>query len=490
MKSIGNALRWIVGILCLLSGLYGIVQIPVFGIFCMLFGISLLPAVWRSIEKRYTVKPGVAAAVPALFFVMMCFTVPKPETLYATGEKGAVVSQEREALTGETEEATKDSQMTAEVEVTVTPEVTVIPEVTESLETGEQGEIQEMKVHFLDVGQGLSVFAQCGDQNLIYDGGDRKTSSFVVAYLKEQGVTTLDYVISSHYDADHVYGLIGCINAFDVKKVIASNYEHDSETYEKFVRAADEKGLAIEYPSVGTSYAFGSGSFTILAPEEVSAQESNENSVAIKLVNGENSFLFTGDAESKSEASMCASGLDLSCDVLVPGHHGSATATSWEFLQAAVPEYAVISCGVGNSYGHPHKDTMDKLESMGVSVYRTDRQGTIVVTSDGKELSWNQEPCNDYTPGDPEDEGTQPAGEEQTEQIPKISESYQESEAEVGEVPATETAPVQEEQVWISATGSKYHNKPDCGNTNPDNARQMSRSEAENSGYEACKKCY
>lgn len=241
---------------------------------------------------------------------------------------------------------------------------------------------------------------------------------------------------------------------------------------------------------MGTSYAFGSGSFTILAPEEVSAQESNENSVAIKLVNGENSFLFTGDAESKSEASMCASGLDLSCDVLVPGHHGSATATSWEFLQAAVPEYAVISCGVGNSYGHPHKDTMDKLESMGVSVYRTDRQGTIVVTSDGKELSWNQEPCNDYTPGDPEDEGTQPAGEEQTEQIPKISESYQESEAEVGEVPATETAPVQEEQVWISATGSKYHNKPDCGNMNPDNARQMSRSEAENSGYEACKKCY
>ena len=151
---------------------------------------------------------------------------------------------------------------------------------------------------------------------------------------------------------------------------------------------------------------------------------------------------------------MCV-GLGSFRDVLVPVHYLASTATSWEFLQVAVPEYAVISC-VGNSYGHPHKDTMDKLESMGVSVYRTDRQGTIVVTSDGKELSWNQEPCNDYTPGDPEDEGTL-AGEEQTEQIPKISESYQESEAEVGEVPATETAPVQEEQVWISATGSKYH---------------------------------
>lgn len=487
MKSIGNALRWIAGILCLLSGLYGISQIPVFGIFCMLFGISLLPAVWRSIEKRYTVKPGVAAAVPALFFVMMCFTVPKPDTLYAASENGQTVSQEREALTGETAESTKTPQETAEAEVTATPEATETPQMNP--ETEEQGELQEMKVHFLDVGQGLSVFVQCGDQNLIYDGGDRKTSSFVVAYLKEQGVTTLDYVISSHYDADHVYGLIGCINAFDVKKVIASNYEHDSETYEKFVQAVEEKGLTIEYPSVGTSYGFGSGNFTILAPETVSAQESNENSVAVKLVNGENSFLFTGDAESKSEASMCASGLDLSSDVLVPGHHGSATATSWEFLQETVPEYAVISCGEGNSYGHPHKDTMDKLEAMGVSVYRTDRQGTIVVTSDGKELSWDQEPCNDYTPGDPEDEGTQPTENAETRLQPSETPQMNSGAEETGEqIAEDEEQPG--EQVWISATGSKYHNKPDCGNMNPDNARQISRSEAKNGGYEACKKCY
>ena len=104
---------------------------------------------------------------------------------------------------------------------------------------------------------------------------------------------------------------------------------------------------------------------------------------------------------------MCESGIDLSCDVLVPGHHGSATATSWNFLQATVPEYAVISCGKDNQYGHPDKDVMDKLESMDIHVYRTDKQGTIVAVSDGTTITWNQEPCNDYSPGDKEDKGTQ-----------------------------------------------------------------------------------
>ena len=117
----------------------------------------------------------------------------------------------------------------------------------------------------------------------------------------------------------------------------------------------------MQHPAVGTEFSFGTGSFQILAPATIDPDDSNKNSVAIKLTNGDNSFIFTGDAESTSEAAMCASGIDLSCDVLVPGHHGSATATSWDFLQATVPEYAVISCGNDNQYGHPAKDVMDKL---------------------------------------------------------------------------------------------------------------------------------
>lgn len=258
----------------------------------------------------------------------------------------------------------------------------------------------DMTVHFLDVGQGLAILVQSEGETLIYDGGEKKHSSYVVSYLQNQGVETIDYLISSHYDSDHVSGLIGCLNAFDVECVISSDYVHESKTYESFVNAVEAEGLTMEHPAVGTEYAFGSGKFVILGPESIDEDDSNANSVVIKLVNGEHSFIFTGDAENKNESAMCQSGIDLKCDVLVPGHHGSATATSWEFLEDTLPEYAVISCGEGNSYGHPHEETMEKLESANVEVFRTDIQGTIIASSDGKSLTWNQEPCNDYTSGD------------------------------------------------------------------------------------------
>lgn len=345
----------------------------------------------------------------------------------------------------------------------------------------------EMKVHFLDVGQGLSILVQSEGKTMIYDGGDKKTSSFVVAYLKDQGVTKIDYLISSHYDADHMAGLIGCLNAFDVKHVISSNYVHTSKLYKSFVKAVKSDGLKMQHPKVGKTFSFGSGSFEILAPSKIETKGSNNNSVAIKLVNGQNSFVFTGDAEHESEAAMCASGIDLSCDVLVPGHHGSATASSWDFLQKTVPEYAIISCGKNNKYGHPDKDTMDKLQSMGIQVYRTDKQGTIVAASNGTDISWSAEACNDYTPGDEEDQGTQPAG------TTSGSSTAAGTTASAVSGNSNNTAiagDASTEQVWVSATGSKYHRINNCGRMNPNNARQETRAQAEAEGLGPCSKCY
>lgn len=344
----------------------------------------------------------------------------------------------------------------------------------------------ELKVHFLNVGQGLSVLVQSEGQTLIYDGGDRKTSSFVVSYLKEQQVESIDYLVSSHYDSDHMAGLIGCLKAFDVKNVISSDYVHDSQLYTSFVNAVEDKGLQMQHPSVGTTFQFGSASFEILAPSSINPSDSNNNSVAIKVTNGNNSIVLTGDAESPSEAAMCSTGIDLSCDVLVLGHHGSATATSWDFLQATIPEYAVVSCGTDNQYGHPDKDTMDKLQSMGIQVYRTDKQGTITVTSDGTNLTWSTEPCNDYSPGDSNDQGTQPAT-QQSQPTEEVSQPDPQ--------PTVEQTPVvantgNENMVWVSETGSKYHRINNCGRMNPDKAVQMSQSDAEARGLEPCKKCY
>ena len=138
----------------------------------------------------------------------------------------------------------------------------------------------------------------------------------------------------------------------------------------------------------------------MLAPVQ-SYDDNNNNSIVLRLDYGDNSFLFTGDAESQAEADILASGADVEADVLKVGHHGSSTSTSDEFLAAVSPEYAVISCGEGNSYGHPHAETLNKLRQNGITVYRTDEQGTIVAESDGREITWSSSPSDTWQSGEP-----------------------------------------------------------------------------------------
>lgn len=495
-----NILRYIFGVFLIIGGLGNLSASVPFGLLITFAGIFIFPFVWKLLGKRMSFARWLPFLVPLLFFIAATPFVPASSVQSRT----IVVTDETDA----TDSSVTD---TPEATPTETPTAAPTPEETETPTPEPTKEAGEMKVHFLDVGQGLSILVQSGGQTMIYDGGDKSTSSFVVSYLQKQNVTTIDYLISSHYDSDHMAGLIGCLSAFDVKNVISSDYEHDSKLYQSFIQAVADQGLTMQHPAVGTEFSFGTGSFQILAPATIDPDDSNKNSVAIKLTNGDNSFIFTGDAESTSEAAMCASGIDLSCDVLVPGHHGSATATSWDFLQATVPEYAVISCGKDNQYGHPAKDVMDKLESMDIQVYRTDEQGTIVAVSDGTTITWNQEPCNDYTPGEKEDQGTQTQKAEtenssssgtNTGKSGKSSSKSKAADASAGssiqitatpqvtEAPQDTSSTSNEEMVWITATGSKYHNKNNCGRTDPSKASEISRSEAESRGYEPCKKCF
>jgi len=387
-----------------------------------------------------------------LLFLMACNSSPKaiPSTEKTT-------NVETETITSETQ-----TESATETQTELITETETIVEPVES----------DMTVHFLDVGQGLAILVQSDNQTLVFDGGDRNTSSFVVAYLKEQGVNKIDYLISSHYDADHVAGLIGCLNVFDVNVVIGSDYVHDSNLYTSFMDAVSAKSLQVTHPAVGEQFTFGTGSFTVLAPAQIGSS-SNDNSIAIKITNGSNSFVFTGDAESASESDMVVNGLDLNCDVLSIAHHGSASSTSYAFLEATVPEFAVISAGTNNQYGHPHADTMDKLNAMEISVYRNDIQGTIIAHSDGSVITWSQEPCNDYSAGDSNDIGTQA----------EVSVSI---ETPV-ETSPSETAP--SIVAWLSATGSKYHSINNCGNMNPSKARQTTV-DAASGAYEPCNKCW
>lgn len=294
-------------------------------------------------------------------------------------------------------------------------------------------------IHVLDVGQGLSVLIESNGHYMLYDGGDSDKSSYVVSYLQQEGVPSLDYVVASHYDSDHLNGIVGALNAFPVSNVWGPNYTADTRVFESFNSVISEKGLTRVQPAIGSQIQLGDATIQVLAPSGTDYSDVNNYSIAVRVQDGNTSFLITGDAEAESEAQMIASGLTLDSDVYVVGHHGSGTSTSWDLLQAATPEYAVLSCGAGNSYGHPHVESMEKLQAMEIQLLRTDKQGNIVASTDGTTITWNVNPCNDYTPGDPNDTPPQPAAS---------------SDAESGQ----EAAAI----VYWTPGGKSYHNSRNC----------------------------
>ncbi len=245
-----------------------------------------------------------------------------------------------------------------------------------------------LEVHFIDVGQGDCILAQSDGRFMLIDAGENDQADTVVSYLKNQGVTTLDYVIGTHPHSDHIGGLDKVIDTFDIGKVIMPPVEHTTKTFEDMLDSVAAKGLKLTKPRVGDTYALGGASFTVIAPNGDYGNDLNNWSVGIRLDYGDSRFVMCGDAESESEADILKNGIDLSADVLKAGHHGSSTSTSQAFLDRVSPAVAVIQCGKDNSYGHPHKETLEKFDERGIQVYRSDLDGTVVAYCDGKDIYW------------------------------------------------------------------------------------------------------
>ena len=256
----------------------------------------------------------------------------------------------------------------------------------------------ELSVTYLDVGQGNAVLVRQEDQTMLIDGGPRESSSFVVSYLKQQGIQKLDYVLISHFDEDHLAGAIGALYNFPVETLITADYETDSSIYDSYKEAVEEKGYAPIHPSLGDTFSLGSGSFRIISPVSYGHEDENQDSVGIILENGSDRFFIGGDIGLEGEKEILEAGVDIQADVMLMNHHGSHV--SREFFQAVNPSWAVISCGAGNSYGHPRQDTVELIQEFQVPLFRTDKQGTITAVSHGQGITFDQEPCNDYTPGD------------------------------------------------------------------------------------------
>lgn len=245
----------------------------------------------------------------------------------------------------------------------------------------------DCNIYFLDVEQGSCTLIELNGEYMIIDGGNSNKSSFVVSYLQNMGINDLEYMIATHYDSDHISGLVGVMNVFDVQNILAPDYITDSKIYNSFINMADSREFEINTPEVGDTYSFNEASFTIIAPNSDSYSEENDYSIALKFEYGNNSFIVAGDATSVSEAEMLSGDIDLSADLYVVNHHGSKYSTTDEFLDAVNPEYAVISVGADNSYGHPSEEVLSKLNKREIEIYRTDESGTIIFKFDGQNIS-------------------------------------------------------------------------------------------------------
>ena len=239
------------------------------------------------------------------------------------------------------------------------------------------------EMHFIDVGQALSVLVECDGQFMLYDGGNVDDGSLVVSYLQKQGVEELQYVFCSHAHEDHVGGLAAALAYFPANHVYSPVTEASTKCFRDFVKYTQQQGLQVEVPAVGTTWPLGSASVTMLGPV-AQYSDTNDTSIVLRIDYGSTSFLLTGDMEKTAESDLVASGANLKADVLQVGHHGSSTSTGYAFLNAVLPKMGIISCGVNNKYGHPHEETLSILRDAGVDVYRTDLLGTVVIGSDGQ----------------------------------------------------------------------------------------------------------
>lgn len=308
-------------------------------------------------------------------------------------------------------------------------------------------------VHYIDVGQADAALVLCDGETMLIDGGNAADSNLIAAYLKKLDINYLNYIICTHAHEDHVGGLSGALSVAKAGAIYAPETAAETKAYSNFTRKAADRDLQITHPKHGSSINLGSSTVQFFGPITEKVDDINNTSIVLKITYGSTSFLFAGDAEREEEQDMINAGYNLKADVLKVGHHGSDTSTSYVFLREVMPQYAIISVGAGNSYGHPTEAVLSCLRDADVQVYRTDLQGDIIAESNGSAVSiTTQRNANIQT---------------------------NETKIEIAE------------ETYIGNIKSKKFHRPTC-NTLPAEKNRVyfsNRDEAEADGYSACQNC-
>ena len=344
--------------------------------------------------------------------------------------------------------------------------------------SGEQKEL--LTVTFLDVGQGDAAVLQCGGQTMMIDGGKAKASSYIYSWLKKNQISYLDVMVATHTDADHIGGLSGALNYAKVGTAYCPVTSGTTKTFQNFVKYLKKQGKSITVPKAGDEFSLGGAQVRILGPTDPQA-EGNNSSIVLKVTFGDTSFLFTGDAELEEEQELLESGYDLESTVLKVGHHGSDTSTSYLFLRTVNPQYAVISVGADNTYGHPTEAVLSRLRDADVKTCRTDLQGTITAVSDGKKVTFQTERNADInTLGN-----AGPGQKDETGQKNKAVSS-------AGKAAASDSSA---EKTYVLNTNTHKFHDPDCSSVSQMKEKNKrivteSRDQIIADGYDPCGRCH
>lgn len=250
----------------------------------------------------------------------------------------------------------------------------------------------KLMISYMDVGQGDAAYIKVNGNDILIDAGPRSNSKELLEQLKAKNIDDFELFIATHPHEDHIGGMVDVFKEYEVKAFYSPKITHTTKTYENLVKAVKDEGLKTKELKGGMVIDLGEGAkFEVFTPQKSEYEELNDYSPIMKLSFGDTSYLFTGDAEKLAEEEALAKyKTSLDSDVIKFGHHGSSSSSSNAFIEAVSPKYGIISCAKDNKYGHPHRETLDIIKKYNIKTFRTDTDGEIILTSDGKSINFNK----------------------------------------------------------------------------------------------------